>query len=86
MTANKHAALVPGLDRLRPGLIQEAQEFRRIGGIFYRSNRADVQNTSGFGLGLYLTSRIVRRARGRLLLEHNQQGTTTAILNLRTIG
>ncbi|MFO1470723.1 MAG: HAMP domain-containing sensor histidine kinase [Turneriella sp.] len=65
------------------GKTMNQQEFRRIGGIFYRSNRADVQNTSGFGLGLYLTSRIVRRARGRLLLEHDKQGTTTAILTLR---
>lgn len=60
------------------------QEFRRIGGIFYRSNRADVQNTSGFGLGLYLTSRIVRRARGKLVLEHDRTRTTTAKLTLRT--
>ena len=65
------------------GKVMEQNEFRRIGGIFYRSNRADVQNTSGFGLGLYLTSRIVRRARGRLLLEHDPQGTTTATLTLR---
>lgn len=66
------------------GKVMDHQEFRRIGGIFYRSNRADVQNTSGFGLGLYLTSRIVRRARGRLMLEHDKQGMTTAKLTLRT--
>ncbi len=66
------------------GKIMSHQEFRRIGGIFYRSNRAEVQNTSGFGIGLYLTSRIVRRARGRLLLEHDKNGTTTAKMTLRT--
>ncbi len=66
------------------GKAMNNQEFRRIGGIFYRSNRAEVQNTSGFGIGLYLTSRIVRRARGRLLLEHDNEGTTTAKLTLRT--
>lgn len=60
------------------------QEFRRIGSIFYRSNRAEVQNTPGFGLGLYLASRIARRAGGKLIIEHDKKGRTTAILKLRT--
>ncbi|MBL8033929.1 MAG: HAMP domain-containing histidine kinase [Leptospiraceae bacterium] len=66
------------------GQIIEKKEFGRVGRIFFRSVRADVQNRPGFGLGLYLASRIVRRSRGRLLLEHDGKGTTTAQLILRT--
>lgn len=59
------------------------QEFSRIGRIFFRSNRADVQNKTGFGLGLYLTSRVVHRSGGKLVIEHDDRGTTTAKLTLR---
>lgn len=47
--------------------IQKA-DFRRLGNLFFRSSAADIQNKSGFGLGLYLCGRIARRVRGRLTL------------------
>ncbi len=49
----------------------ERREFRRLGNLFFRSPAADIQNKSGFGLGLYLCGRIARRARGRLILEYD---------------
>jgi signal transduction histidine kinase len=50
--------------------LQQA-DFRRLGNLFFRSPAPDIQNTSGFGLGLYLCGRIARRARGRLTLLHD---------------
>jgi signal transduction histidine kinase len=43
-------------------------DFRRLGNLFFRAPSAEVQNKSGFGIGLYLCGRIARRARGRLTL------------------
>jgi signal transduction histidine kinase len=43
-------------------------DFRRLGNLFFRSPAAEIQNQSGFGLGLYLCGRLARRARGRLTL------------------
>jgi signal transduction histidine kinase len=59
-------------------------EFRKIGGIFYRSTATEVQNTTGFGLGLYLCGRIARKAKGRLIIEHDGSGRTVAGLTLRS--
>ncbi len=62
-----------------------AAEFSKLGRIFHRSASATVQNTPGFGLGLYLCGRIVRRASGKLQLTQSAAGQTTAHLELRTI-
>jgi len=43
-------------------------DFRRLGNLFFRLPAAEVQNKSGFGLGLFLCGRIARRARGSLTL------------------
>lgn len=58
-------------------------EFNKIGAVFYRSSSAGVQNTTGFGLGLYLSGRIARNAKGRLLIENDSSGRTFARLALR---
>ena len=58
-------------------------DFKKLGGIFYRSASREVQNTAGFGLGLYLCSRIAARADGSLVMEHDATGLTTATLSLR---
>jgi len=58
------------------------QQFAKIGSVFYRSTESNVQNKSGFGLGLYLCGRIARAAHGRLLVEHHRE-TLRAILTLR---
>jgi signal transduction histidine kinase len=60
-----------------------ASEFRQLGDIFKRSKTATVQNTPGFGLGLYLCGRIVRRAAGKLQLTQSPNGKVTAHLELK---
>jgi signal transduction histidine kinase len=61
------------------------RDFLKIGGIFQRSNAASVQNTPGFGLGLYLCGRIVRRASGKLQLSQSAEGLVTAHVELKTL-
>ena len=53
------------------GARMQRGDFRRLGNLFFRSPAADIQNKSGFGLGLYLCGRIARRARGRLTLVND---------------
>lgn len=62
-----------------------AADFKKIGSIFYRPAAAGVQNTTGFGLGLYLCGRIARNARGKLLFQNDATGRTTANLVLRCL-
>ncbi|AFM14761.1 sensor histidine kinase [Turneriella parva] len=62
-----------------------AQEFEKLGRIFQRSGSTLVQNTPGFGLGLYLCGRIVRRASGKLQLSQSAEGIVTARLELKII-
>lgn len=62
-----------------------AAEFRSLGEIFKRSQAATVQNTPGFGLGLYLCGRIVRRAGGKLQLAQSPNGKVTAHLELKIL-
>lgn len=59
-----------------------ARDFNRLGSLFFRSSSPAVQNSSGFGLGLYLCGRVARRYGGRLQLAH-QNGITTATLMLK---
>lgn len=62
-----------------------AADFKKIGSIFYRPAAAGVQNTTGFGLGLYLCGRIARNAKGRLLFQNDAAGRTAANLLLRCL-
>lgn len=66
-------------EKLAPGI------FSRLGNVFFRSPSASVQNKSGFGLGLYLCGRIIRRARGRLTLENDSSGNTIGEIILKTV-
>ncbi|MBS0618987.1 MAG: HAMP domain-containing histidine kinase [Spirochaetes bacterium] len=82
-------SIIATLGRKRLSIIVEnqtgtigRQQFAKIGSVFYRSTESNVQNKSGFGLGLYLCGRIARAAHGRLLIEHNRQ-TLRVILTLR---
>jgi signal transduction histidine kinase len=59
-----------------------ASDFNKLGSLFFRSASPSVQNSTGFGLGLYLCGRVARRYGGKLQLTH-QNGTTTALLALR---
>jgi signal transduction histidine kinase len=67
------------------GVAIPAHEFKKLGRIFQRSGSALVQNTPGFGLGLYLCGRIVHRASGELQLLQSAEGTVTAQLELKII-
>lgn len=62
-----------------------ASDFRKIGEAFYRRTTSPVQNTTGFGLGLYLCGRLARSAQGRLTLENDDSGRTVAALRLRSL-
>lgn len=55
---------------INAGAQLQQKDFRRLGNLFYRSPAADIQNQSGFGLGLYLCGRIARRAGGSLMLKN----------------
>jgi signal transduction histidine kinase len=59
------------------------EDFQKIGGLFYRSRTAEVQNNTGFGLGLFLCGRIAHQAGGSLQLEKNEDGRIRARLTLR---
>jgi signal transduction histidine kinase len=65
------------------GAAIKREDFERIGSIFYRPAAAGVQNTTGFGLGLYLCGRIARNAKGKLLFQNDEAGRTAAQLILR---
>ncbi len=59
--------------------------FNKLGNIFFRSPSREVQNKSGFGLGLYLCGRILSRAHGKLTMENDSSGLTTSEITLRTL-
>ncbi len=65
------------------GAAIQREDFQKIGSIFYRPAAAGVQNTTGFGLGLYLCGRIARNAGGKLLFQNDEAGRTSANLLLR---
>ncbi len=81
----KHEAKRLSIEVCSAGETMPAGEFRKIGSIFQRSSSASVQNTPGFGLGLYLCGRIVRRASGKLQLSQAANGLVTAHVELKTL-
>lgn len=58
------------------------KDFSRLGSVFFRSPNAAVQNTPGFGLGLYLCGRIARHAKGKLTLT-TENGRMHAQFSIR---
>jgi len=66
------------------GEAMDKASFKRIGNAFYRATSADVQNKTGFGLGLHLCGYIARRSGGKLTLENSTDGITRTILKLRS--
>ncbi len=81
ITFPRHRVVV---DVTSTGKVVQADDFKAIGNIFKRSRTATVQNTPGFGLGLYLCGRIIRRASGKLQLVQSSHGAVTAHLELKT--
>lgn len=47
----------------------DATVFAKLGNAFYRATSATVQNMGGFGIGLYLTGRTLRKAGGSLSIS-----------------
>ncbi|HRP69621.1 MAG TPA: HAMP domain-containing sensor histidine kinase [Turneriella sp.] len=68
---------------MNSGASIDSNSFKKIGSAFYRATSVEVQNKTGFGLGLYLSGLIARQAGGTLTIENTKEGITRTILKLR---